>query len=315
MMAVSTTGHILEAEGVYGSNGSNNDAGILKHILQSPDKLLLFLQEGDTVILDRGFRDVVPTLQELKIRSCLPGFLSQKQKQFTTDEANGSRTVTIGRWPVEAANGKLKQKFKFLDAVIRNSHLPNLHKYFRICCALVNAFCKPSFTESDLQEKMVELAITRRNDPNLLQEKIEATGMNRKRSQWTKASADTVTEFPKLSYEDLQMITLGSYQLKLASRYTSEHLKEDARYSIMLHKEDTGLLRAKIQSRFRKSQHHEVWIEFTPDGNGHESINGWYCACKAGARTMGCCGHVTSVRIIIIRYYKPNSMVIHMYFV
>jgi hypothetical protein len=199
------------------------------------------------------------------------------------------------RWPVEAANGKLKQKFKFLEAVIRNSHLPNLHKYFRICCALVNAFCEPSFTETDLQARMVELAGSRHNNPNHLQARIEATGMNKKRSIWTKASADVVTDFPKLTYEDLQMITLGSYQLKLASRYTSEHMKEDSRYSIMIHKEDDGLIKAKIQSRFRKSQHHEAWIEFLPGGSGQESIKGWYCGCKSGARTLGCCGHVTSV--------------------
>src|SRR5207237_7344464 len=52
---------------------------------------------------------------------------------------------------------------------------------------------------------------------------------------------------------------------------------------------------AKIQSRFSKSNRHTVWITFMPNGTGAESITGYFCTCKCGSRTIGCCGHIASV--------------------
>jgi hypothetical protein len=127
-----------------------------------------------------------------------------------------------------------------------------------------------------------------------LQTKVEEEKLASRRTIWKAATADELPDFPKLTVEDLRTLTLGTYQLKMASLYTNQHLSPDSRYNLHIHKEDEGLIRVKLQSRFSRSTKHNLWIQFTPDGAGPESISGWYCSCKAGARTMGCCAHITS---------------------
>jgi hypothetical protein len=230
----------------------------------------------------------------------LPEFMDKHQKQFTTQEGNRSRMVTMIRWPVEAINGKLKQKFLFFAVVIRNTHLPNLNKYLQIACAILNAFSPACFTETELHERMVDLAVERNPVPNTLKAKIEENGLDKRRVIWTPVTDSTEAGFPELSLEDLQSITLGSYQIKLAPGYVDQHLKQDPRFMFHVHKEEEGLIRVKRQSRFTKRQFHTLWIQFVPNGSGSESITGYYCRCKAGARTVGTCAHVTSVSSLFI---------------
>lgn len=37
---------------------------------------------------------------------------------------------------------------------------------------------------------------------------------------------------------------------------------------------------------------HKLWLEYD---SSEGTIVGWYCLCKSGARTVGCCAHVASV--------------------
>ena len=57
-------------------------------------------------------------------------------------------------------------------------------------------------------------------------------------------------------------------------------------------KDDVHILRVSIQSRHTSSKAYRLWIEYGRDG---KSINGWYCKCRTGARTLGCCAHVAAV--------------------
>ena len=49
------------------------------------------------------------TLEKFGFKHVMPAFLKKNQDQFTAKEANKSRTVTIFRWVVEAANSYIKQ--------------------------------------------------------------------------------------------------------------------------------------------------------------------------------------------------------------
>ena len=60
----------------------------------------------------------------------------------------------------------------------------------------------------------------------------------------------------------------------------------------MVHKEATGMLKATIRSRHTSAGSYNLWIEFGP---GLEPINGWFCKCKSGSRTVGCCARIASV--------------------
>ena len=70
-------------------------------------------------------------------------------------------------------------------------------------------------------------------------------------------------------------------------------MSADGSYSISIHKEDPGLIRARIQSRHVSAKKYFRWISF----NEHTTppINGWYCQCKVGSRTVGCSAHVAAV--------------------
>lgn len=50
----------------------------------------------------------------------------------------------------------------------------------------------------------------------------------------------------------------------------------------------------KIQSRYTSSKKYFWWIKINND-DPHDPIVGWFCECKAGARTVGCCAHLATI--------------------
>jgi hypothetical protein len=132
-----------------------NDASILRDIFtNNPDLIekidsnrqdLCLQREGDILILDRGFRDVIELLEkEFKLQTKMPHFLEKDQKQFTSKQANESRLCTKIRWVVEAVNSLLKQKFRALDRNVQNKSLPHYILDFKIAGAMINRYFKRS---------------------------------------------------------------------------------------------------------------------------------------------------------------------------
>jgi hypothetical protein len=50
-----------------------------------------------------------------------------------------------------------------------------------------------------------------------------------------------------------------------------------------------------MRSRHCGGQKYNVYIKYQPKSNNIEGIESWYCTCKAGMRTVGCCSHVASI--------------------
>lgn len=276
---------MLNPDQYYNSDGSYPD-----------DPLMSLVESGDHFILDRGFRDVQKDLSDVGVESSMPLFLKRGQKAFSCEEANLSRKVTLVRWPVEAINGKLKNKFDFLDNVIPNSYLPVMKELVRVSCAIMNKFGKPLLIESDKHEKLLEQVEARMGMANLLQDKVNEFQLKRN-VKWTKASATAVIGFPRLTDEDVLEITLGPYQKNQGERYIERDLQLDPLYTVYVHREEPGIVRIKLKSRFRRAVTHNLWIEFKDDESRKPSsrILGWYCCCEQGARNLGCCAHVSSV--------------------
>lgn len=128
-------------------------------------------------------------------------------------------------------------------------------------------------------------------------------------TRWEKATENTIPNFPTLTMEDLKRITLGSYQIEIAGKYIEQHMKQDSHFGIFLHRENDEIIRAKIQSRFSRSKTHNTWVKFDPDEIGFEAVKSYYCSCKVGERTLGCCSHVTCVLRYLghDRYLSPAS--------
>ncbi|XP_033730151.1 uncharacterized protein LOC117319467 [Pecten maximus] len=289
MMFVTTTGYIVSVIGPYFADSKNNDAGILNHILRrNVEEITDWLTENDVVIVDRGFRDSVELLEEFGIHTEMPTF--SKKRQHTTMESNASRLVTKIRWVVESVNGRMKT-WKYLDRILPNSQIPYIGDMVRIVCAICNKYRSDLSTgdaQSDqlLGAKMLFLS----KQVNILQNRIEEGGFASKRSIWAKIDESASLNFPVLTEEDLRNLTLGVYQIKLARGYTKEHLNDTGGYEVFVCKVESNIISAKIQSRHVSSKVHQLWIMFDEC-----TVQGWYCKCRTGARTVGSCAHVASV--------------------
>ncbi len=53
------------------------------------------------------------------------------------------------------------------------------------------------------------------------------------------------------------------------------------------------LLRVRFHSRHSNTKHHTATVQY--DDSQEQSIQGWFCTCVSGSRTVGCCVHVTAV--------------------
>lgn len=299
MMVVLPSGYVLEAEGLYFADGRNNDSGILKHMLcRGDDSILQILQTRDVLLLDRGFQRAIDVIESTGVHWRMPEMIDrgQKQKQFTSEQANKTRKVTKLRWVVELANGRLKNVFKFFASVIPTGYFRNLRSFLRIALAIQNAFFPPLFTESEVHTKILERIEAHDDDENTLQTEIEENELNNGGARvWDEADEDSILEFPKLTYEDLVLLTLGEYQLRVGRLYNREHLASSGGYRFFVHKERDGLIRAQMQSRFRNQKRHKLWIEFDETGSDYRAITRWFCKCESGARTLGMCSHVSAV--------------------
>ncbi len=95
--------------------------------------------------------------------------------------------------------------------------------------------------------------------------------------------------FPRLTIETLQQLTFGVYQLHQAKSYTSEHLSEDGKYIMFVGREWQDMICVRMKSRHVSSKAYHIWVQFETN-----SINGWYCTCPNGTRTVGCCAHIAA---------------------
>lgn len=230
---------------------------------ESVNSLRSWLKENDVMIFDRGFRDCLRLSEDLKLVAKMPHFL-RGEKQHTDTEANESRLITNVRWVVESVNALLKT---------------------------CNAYRPPRIHMNENEQIVAQRMLRSLRIPNTLQIRIEKENWARKRIVWQDLDAASMEDIPKLTYDELHDITLGIYQLKQAKSYTQEHKKsEHGLYIIQLHKDTSNIIRVKIQSRHKTSKNYTIWIEYNIS-----TVLAWYCQCKVGARTVGCCAHIASV--------------------
>jgi hypothetical protein len=76
MMIVTTKGYIISAMGPYYSDSKNNDSMMTKHIIYNDrEDVRQWLQKGDVLVVDRGFRDCISDLERFGYKTRMPAFL------------------------------------------------------------------------------------------------------------------------------------------------------------------------------------------------------------------------------------------------
>jgi hypothetical protein len=80
MVVVTTTGYFVTVVGPYLSDAKNNDASILKHMINTNvEDIKSWVREDDIFVVDRGFRDALELLEDLGIKAEMPCFLPKGQ--------------------------------------------------------------------------------------------------------------------------------------------------------------------------------------------------------------------------------------------
>lgn len=106
------------------------------------------------------------------------------------------------RWVIESCNGHLKN-WKTLGQVFPNKQIPNIGDYVRIVCALCNAFKAPCVFDKSNDVSKAKAMKEQLHEKNKLQELIEAERLSTRRIIYEPVTAESITDFPKLSMEDL----------------------------------------------------------------------------------------------------------------
>lgn len=316
-------GYILDIQGPYFSNAANNDARVMINELENDlNGMREWLQEGGIFVVDRGYRDAAAVLETMGIIVKMPSLLEPGQRQFTTEQANASRLVTITRWVIEAINGHLKNNFKFFAHRISTSHVSNISDFLKIAGAIINRY-KERITLPHRNVAFARAVLDKAVEVNVVQARIEALGLRTRRARWTDLTQEHFQLFPRLTIEQLNDLTFGTYQIYLSPSYIQDtllradheiadqqHVEFDAHYI-----DEYGFVRFRIFSRFRNAGQHQLWIAFNeeyvednPQLEDNEPILGYYCVCKSGARTLGMCSHIAAL-IWFLGYARHQDVV------
>ena len=140
----------------------------------------------------------------------MPAFLAKGTKQFTTEVANQTRFVTKVRWVIESANGRIKQ-WRLFDKVLPNSLLKTVGDLLAVVCALQNCYGAPFIQSTSKDKQLAEKIMALCDVTNELGEYVaRLKDKSEKALRWNELDeADTVADFPKLTFSELNDLTLG----------------------------------------------------------------------------------------------------------
>lgn len=301
---VTCDGHIVDISGPHAA--IENDASILNHHLSGVDRPLNWLlNPGDVFILDRGFRDSIEYLEEHGYVGIMPQSQTRGSTQLTTIQANKSRMCTICRWPVEIVNGRLKRDFKIFRHEFCNISMPHFFADLRIAAALTNAF-HLDLIDNPQARDFINIAQERLNMNNNLADYTDFKRLHRNRVVFSNINVEqnNLNIFPVLTAEELTLFAVGTYQIKLAPSYYSEHIRSTGTFVIQqynrslidlttynMSNNNVHLLKMNIKSRHLSSKMYHCYILVDANNSGLEAIKNYCCTCFTGRRTIGCCAH------------------------
>ena len=251
MVIVTTTGYIMSIIGPFFADGKNNDASMLRNILdKNADGIMDWLQEGNIFILDRGFRDILNSLEDDGFETKSPSFLPKAEKQLSTSEANHSRLVTKIRWAVECVNGRIKS-WKYFDKIVPNSDVHNIQSYLLIVAALCNCYLPPLHVNTnkdcEIAQKMLQLS----GKANHLQNRVLSdTALSHRSKAWIpiKDCYESIPTFSKMSIDEIRSLTFGVYQVRQAASYIDKYIC-GSNSNIYFRESTSDLVHVRIQSR------------------------------------------------------------------
>lgn len=325
MVCVTTNGYIIDVFGSF--EATKNDAKCMRQILECNPEVTETLRQNDVFIFDRGFRDCLEEIKRMGYVTKTPEFIQRNEStQLTTEQGNRSRIVTKTRFVVESRNGHLKNIFTMFAHQWPTICVNSLREDLRIAAAIINKYFQSVVADKGKQELVANAMLTRLTVPNEIHPIIK-THLFRSHKEFFKPIENDF-RFPRITLEELSMITLGSYQLTQARSYAHRHKKarmdpEGFEYpcsqgpidiiefffgDLIRSKNITEavLVKTRMASRFMSGKWHDSYVLADASKNGPDAIISYCCACKHGLRTVGCCSHVATT-IFYLAYARHNG--------
>jgi hypothetical protein len=177
--------------------------------------------------------------------------------------------------------------------------LTHLRKDYRIVGSLINCFYNRLFIATDNEQIIAKTMLSRLNKPNKLERLVQRKKFDSTNNFVAISACDL--DFPQLTLENLEShITLGIYQIEQCQAYINEHINKNGDFQLLINEKEikegaNRLLYCKFFSRHKSQTIYNVYIEYNPLDKTINSISEWYCNCKIGARTVGCCSHIAAL--------------------
>ena len=94
---------------------------------------------------------------------------------------------------------------------------------------------------------------------------------------------------------DLLKFTSGAYQIRMLRSYLGEIRGPNDEIPMKYVRLEPTIVRVDVRSRHSESVVYRVYVDYDPDKNSVDGIKRYNCECKNGARTEGCCAHVSTI--------------------
>lgn len=307
MKFVTVDGLIIDTFGPF--RATQNDAQIINTIFEK-SAFKCFLNAGDVVLVDRGFRDCIESFKKMKLDVRIPGFIRKgTHGQLTSKQCNESRLITKMRFVIELANGRMKMKWGLFNKIIPSILSTHLMSDYRIGAAILNSFGKLIVTDKNDYYDVAKQMLRNVDTKNELTQIINGNKFQKSRKHFESISSKQLF-FPKFNEKQLKQFSLGNYSIKQAVSYTADILKKKKVFPIYQlpsvhvksifgeicenkHFEKPMLIFTKMDSRFRSSTVHDVYMLYNAIKTNREFL--YYCTCQHGRRTVGCCCHVMTI--------------------
>ncbi|XP_074596891.1 uncharacterized protein LOC141852619 [Brevipalpus obovatus] len=251
MVGILPDGYILDI--IPSFPATSNDATILRSIAAHSRGFREFFREGDCFILDRGFRDVAQSLRDSGYKVYHPSFAQRNPNnprgpvQLTAQQANDSRIVTKIRPPVEQVNGQIKEKFRIFDHVIDNKYISSSKKDLKIVAAMINKYHSRFNSDCGNEIRIIERMGNRSHIEDKLGKMVDNLNINLQTRNWEVYNPLNGQVDP-FSYDDLYMLSCGTYGPKWINSYKTECRKKNLQSHVSIPFEETTNIHLLILS-------------------------------------------------------------------
>lgn len=152
-----------------------------------------------------------------------------------------------------------------------------------------------------------------------LPDEVEKNGWLRKKLPFGTITSNDLTDFPELTENELKILFTGTYQLSQAVSYLSEMLDKDGNLRMEFVKDNSSVLKIRVQSRHISRQTYRCFIKYAPNSIGISGVREYTCECANGRRTVGCCSHIAAIVYFLsharylARIIKPAEILTDMF--